>query len=76
LRIESSIPIDTPALIPRASNTDLWPPSMGFDTLRRLQKRAATYTGFASPGCAAPSGFLNLLTLSSARNLSGLVSCR
>jgi len=23
---------------------------------------AATYAGFASPDCAAPSGFLNLLT--------------
>jgi hypothetical protein len=28
------------------------------------------------PGCAAPSGFLNLLTHYSACNLSGLVSCR
>jgi hypothetical protein len=53
-----------------------WPPSMAFFTLRRFQKRAATNTGFASPGCAAPSGFLNLLTHYSARNLSGLVSCR
>jgi len=48
----------------------------GLHTLRRLQKRAATYAGLATPGSAAPSGFLNLLTPSSARNLSGLVSCR
>jgi hypothetical protein len=53
-----------------------WPPSMAFCTLRRLQKQAATNTGFTSPGCAAPSGSLNLLTLCSACNLSGLVSCR
>jgi hypothetical protein len=30
----------------------------------------------STPDCAAPSGFLNLLTRYSARNLSGLVSCR
>jgi hypothetical protein len=45
----------------RGANSDN--PSMGFGTLRRLQKRAATHTGLASPGCAAPSGFLNLLAL-------------
>jgi hypothetical protein len=36
----------------------------GLLALRRLRSGAATCTGFASPGCAAPSGFLNLLTLS------------
>jgi hypothetical protein len=49
---------------------------MGSRTLQRLQKKAATYTGFASPGCATPSGFLNLLTCYSALNLSDLVSCQ
>jgi hypothetical protein len=51
-------------------------PPMGFGALRRLQKQAATNTGLTSPGCAAPSGFLGLLTRYSACNLSGLVSCR
>jgi hypothetical protein len=51
-------------------------PSVGFGALRRSQKRAATCTGLASPGCAAPPGFLNLLTRCSTRNPSGLVSCR
>jgi hypothetical protein len=51
-------------------------PPMGFGTLRRLRKRAATCAGLTTPGCAAPSGFLSLLTPCSARNLSGLVSCR
>jgi hypothetical protein len=45
---------------------------MGFRTLRRLRKRAATCTGFASSGCAAPPGFLSLLALYSARNLLAL----
>jgi hypothetical protein len=61
---------------PRACAIRTLPPSMGFDALRRFQKQAATNTGITSPGCAAPSGFLNLMTLCSARNLSGLVSCR
>jgi len=51
-------------------------PPVGFGALRRSQKRAATYAELASPGCAAPSGFLNLLTRYSTRNPSGLVSCR
>jgi hypothetical protein len=51
-------------------------PSMGFGALRRFRKQAATYAGLASPGFAASSGFLDLLTLPSACNLSGLVSCR
>jgi hypothetical protein len=63
-------------LVPIDYENGPWPPSMALYTLRRIQKRAATNTGFASPGCAAPSGFLNLLTRCSARNLSGLVSCR
>lgn len=33
---------------------------------------AATYTGLTSPGCAASSGFLNLLTRYSAHRLSAL----
>lgn len=44
---ESSFPNRRARVFPRASKTDLWPPSMGFGTLRRLQKRAATYTGLA-----------------------------
>jgi len=44
----------------------------GLFTLRRLQKQAATDAGFASPDCAAPPGFLNLLTLRSACNLPAL----
>jgi len=38
--------------------------------------RAATNTRFASPGCVAPTGSLNLLTPYSAHDLLGLVSCR
>jgi len=38
-------------------------PSVGFFPLRRIQTKAATYIGITSPDCAAPSGFLNLLTL-------------
>jgi hypothetical protein len=52
------------------------PPFMGFWTLRRVQTWEATYTEFASLGCAAPSGFLNLLAPYSSHALSGLVSCR
>jgi hypothetical protein len=51
-------------------------PPMGFRTLRRLQKQAATCAGPTTPGYVAPSGFLSLLTPCSACNLSGLVSCR
>jgi hypothetical protein len=50
-------------------------PSMGFVALRRLKKQAATNIGLTAPDCAAPSGFLSLLTLCSARNPSRLVSC-
>lgn len=39
-------------------------------TSLRVRKRRSS--GFTSPGSAAPSGFLNLLTLSSARPLSAL----
>jgi len=35
-------------------------------------KQTATHTRFTSPGCAAPSGFLNLLTLYSIRPLPTL----
>jgi hypothetical protein len=41
-----------------------------------LEVGAATCAGFASPDCAASSGFLNLLTLCSAFYPPGLVSCR
>jgi hypothetical protein len=44
----------------------------GLSALRRLQRVAATHTRVASPGCAAPSGFLNLLTLCSAAHLPAL----
>jgi hypothetical protein len=60
----------------RRQSADPGGPSVGFGALRRSQKRAATCTGLASPGCAAPSGFFNLLTRCSTRNPSGLVSCR
>jgi hypothetical protein len=50
--------------------------SMGFFPLRRLQTRAATNTGSTAPGCAAPSGFLNLLTLCSALVLLALFHAR
>jgi hypothetical protein len=36
----------------------------------------ATYTGFASSGCAALSGFLNLSALYSSPGRPGLISCR
>jgi hypothetical protein len=52
------------------------PSHEGLAALQRLRQRAATNTGATSSGCAAPSGFLNLLTRCSARNPSGLVSCR
>jgi hypothetical protein len=47
-------------------------PFPGFFPLRRFQTRAATYTGLTTPGFAAPPGFLNLLTLFSARAPSAL----
>jgi len=40
--------------------------SQGFFPYDVSETRAATCTGFTSPGCAAPSGFLSLLTLCSA----------
>jgi hypothetical protein len=51
-------------------------PSMGFLPLQRIQAQAATYTGLASPGSAAPSGFLKLLTLLLHPCPLDLVSCR
>jgi hypothetical protein len=45
---------------------------MGFPSLRRIQTRPATNTKLASLGCAAPSGFLNLLALYSDHALSAL----
>lgn len=51
-------------------------PSLGFRALRRVRPQAATCAGVASPDYAASSGFLDLLTLSSACDPSGLVSCR
>jgi len=44
--------------------------------LQRLQTRAATNTGISSPSCAAPSGFLNLLTRYSALALLALFHAR
>jgi hypothetical protein len=41
-------------------------------TLRRLRTEAATNTRLTTPGCAAPSGFLNLLTRYSAPALPAL----
>jgi hypothetical protein len=41
-------------------------------SLRRHQMRAATYTGFTSPSCATPPGFLSLLTFHSALILPAL----
>jgi hypothetical protein len=46
--------------------------SRGFSPLQRMKQREATCTGFASPGCAAPSGFLSLLALSSSRSRAAL----
>jgi hypothetical protein len=51
-------------------------PHEALHALRRLRQREATHTGFASPGCAAPSGFLSLLALHSSRSPSGFVSRR
>jgi hypothetical protein len=48
----------------------------GFLALRRFKRWAATCTVSSRPGCAASSGFLNLLTLHSAHRPSDLVSCR
>jgi hypothetical protein len=48
----------------------------GFLPLQRLQAQAATSTGTSNPGCAAPSGFLNLLTRSSAHALLALSHAR
>jgi len=51
-------------------------PSLRFAALQRSQKWTATNTRFASPGCAAPSGFLSLSTRCSIHDPSGLVSCQ
>jgi hypothetical protein len=45
---------------------------MGFPSLRRVQTRPATNIELTSLDCAAPSGFLNLLTLHSDHALSAL----
>ena len=47
-------------------------PPMEFLTLWRHEIQVATYTGFTSPGCAAPSGFLNLSAPCSTQILSAL----
>jgi hypothetical protein len=44
--------------------------------LQRFQTRAATNTGISNPSCAAPSGFLNLLTRYSALALLALFHAR
>lgn len=51
------------------------PPSR-FAALQRTQKWTATNTGFTSPGCATPPGFLSLSTSYSVHDPSGLVSCQ
>jgi hypothetical protein len=50
--------------------------SWGSAPLQRIRQREATCTGFASPGYAAPSGFLSLLTHHSSRSPDGFVSHR
>jgi hypothetical protein len=47
-------------------------PSVGFPSLWRLKTLPATNIEFASLDCAAPSGFLNLMTLYSGHALSAL----
>jgi hypothetical protein len=44
----------------------------GLMPLRRISAQEATYAGIALPDCAAPSGFLNLLTLHSSCAFSAL----
>jgi hypothetical protein len=51
-------------------------PPARFAALQRSQKWTATYTRFASPGCATPSGSLSLSTSRSVHDPSGLVSCQ
>jgi hypothetical protein len=46
--------------------------SLGVSFPSACLTRAATCIGLASPDCAAPSGFLNLVTLSSARAATAL----
>lgn len=46
--------------------------SLGVSRPFSARHREATYTGSARPGCAASSGFLSLLTLSSSRNVPAL----
>jgi len=67
-----------PTYAPPPRTVKVWwtPLPWGLFALRRLRRGEATNTGFTSPGCAAPSGFLNLLTLCSAPHRSSLVSCR
>ena len=48
----------------------------GLGPFGAFKTRTATCTGLASPGCAASSGFLNLLTPYSVLAPSGLVSCQ
>jgi hypothetical protein len=68
-RVQSLSRVDVSARAPNdeSSRVGTNGPSMGFVALRRMRRREATHTGFTSPGCAAPSGFLNLLTRCSAR---------
>jgi hypothetical protein len=71
--------LNSPTL-PRTASSKLAPQRTalpwGLVPLRRLQARAATNTGSTAPGCAAPSGFLNLLTRSSALALLALFHAR
>lgn len=58
--------------LPGHGKHDSHRPSLGFPPLRRSKTRAATCIGIASPDYVAPSGFLNLLTRSSAHAPSAL----
>jgi hypothetical protein len=50
-------------------------PSLEFSCPTTLTESGSDLRRESIPDCAAPSGFLNLLTLCSSRNLSSLVSC-
>lgn len=51
-------------------------PPVGFGDPSTLQEESSDSRRASTPGYATPSGFLNLLTLYSALDPSGLVSCR
>jgi hypothetical protein len=55
------------SFLQESSNSRKPIPFFGFCPLRRFKAMVATYTEFASLGYAAPSGFPNLLALSSTK---------